>query len=67
MQYFTGDFPVFFLTLLCIHDFTLKRMKLLFLKVTEMSISNSLRNTKFLGFSEVRLGWDGLSQSAFHP
>lgn len=67
MQYFTGDFPILFLTLLCMYDFTLKRMKLLFLKVTEMNISNSLRNTKLLGFSEVSLGWDELTQSKLHP
>lgn len=41
-------------------------MKLWFSKVTGMGISNSLRNTKLLGFSEGRVGWDGLSQSRLY-
>lgn len=57
-RYFTWDFPVLFFTLLCIYAFFLKRMKLWFSKVTGMDISNSLRNTKLLGFSEG--GLDGM-------
>lgn len=55
---FTWDFPVLFLTLLCIYAFILNRMKLCFSKVTGMDISNSLRNTKLLGFFEG--GLDGM-------
>lgn len=60
LQYFTGDFPILFFTLLCIHVFTLKRMRLWFSKVAGIDIYNSLRNTKLLGFSEGRVGWDGM-------
>lgn len=60
LQYFTGDVPILFLTLLCIHVFTLKRMMLWFSKFAGMDIYNSLRITKLLGFSEGRVGWDGM-------
>lgn len=60
LQYFTGDFPILFLTLLCIHVFNLKRMRLWFSKFAGMDIYNSLRNTKLLEFSESWIGWDGM-------
>lgn len=37
-------------------------MRLWFSKFAGMDIYNSLRNTKLLGFSDSRVGWDGLSQ-----
>lgn len=43
-----------------IYVFALKRMKLRFSKVAGMDIYKYLRNTKLLGFSEGRVGWDGV-------
>lgn len=47
LQYFTGDFPIFFLPLLCIHVFTLRRMRLWFSNVAGMDSSNSERCRAF--------------------
>jgi len=66
LEYFTWDFPVLFLILLCMRVFTLKRMKLWFSKVTGMDVSNSLKNTKLWGFSEGRVRWDGLCPSKLY-